>query len=304
LEYKFPPMKWLRFWIAILSIWLVFFFNIERIFFDLDFNIIRLDTYIFVAFVALATFLLPRLKILSFSFLLVCVASLFLIFWYQDPNWEQNVSRNFTHLNATVLLTIIQVNAIILTGLLARQITYGLSEFENVIANITFGHIGKRPGDFSEEQSVMYRELRRARRYGRPLAVIALKVDEETFNVPLPKIVEEVQQAMMKEYTLAGISRILDSNLQSFDTIALRDNCFIVLLPETADQISQIGQRLEKAIKDNMGIQVGVGAASFPNEAMTFESLVELAMVNAKQSEKNRIRTMMNHKQQAITQEA
>ena len=202
------------------------------------------------------------------------------------------------------MLTIIQVNAIILTGLLARQITYGLSEFENVIANITFGHIGKRPGNFSEEQSVMYRELRRARRYGRPLAVIALKVDEEIFKIPLPNIVEEVQQAMMKEYTLAGISRILDSNLQSFDTIALRDNCFIVLLPETADQISQIGQRLEKAIKDNMGIQVGVGTASFPNEAMTFESLVELAMVNAKQSEKNRIRTMMNHKQQAITQEA
>jgi GGDEF domain-containing protein len=237
--------------------------------------------------------------------LLASVASLFLVVWYRDPIWERNVSANFSHLNATALLTLIQVNAIVLTGLVARQITYSLSEFEDVIANITFGHIGKRPGNFSKEQSVMYREVKRARRYERPLAVMALSIDKQFFDTPTPKIVEDVQQAMMKEYTLASISRVLDDSLQSFDTIALRDNCFIVVLPETnLDQIPQIEQRLEMEIKDKTGIQVGIGAASFPKEAMTFESLIELAMANAKQTERTRIPTREPHKQQPITQEA
>jgi len=147
--------------------------------------------------------------------------------------------------------------------------------------------------------------VKRARRYERPLTVLALSIDKESFSVPTSRMVEEVQQAMMKEYTLAGISRVLDDNLQSFDTIALRDNCFIVVLPETTvDRVPQIGQRLEMEIKDKTGIQVDVGAASFPKEAMTFESLIELAMANAKRTEDTRFPTISPHKQQTITQEA
>ncbi|MEW5958567.1 MAG: hypothetical protein AB1801_12625 [Chloroflexota bacterium] len=284
-----------------MSIWLVFFFNIERILLDLDLNIIRSDTYIFVALVTLFAFLLPRLRNLSFALLLGSIASLFLVAWYQDPEWEQDVIRNLSHLNATTLLTIIQVNAIILTGLMARQITYGLSEFEEVIAGITFGHVGKRPSFFSEEQSVMYREMRRARRYERPLMVLAIKADQESLQVAVPRVVEDVQQAMMKEYTLAGISRILNDNLQSFDTIALHDDYFILVLPETStDQLPQISQRLEKAVKEKMGLQLEIGAASFPKEAITFESLIELAIANANQPQKP-IFPSRKPQQQAIT---
>ena len=296
-------MKRLRFWIAILSIWLMFFFNIERILFQADVNIIRSDTYIFVAAVTFVTLLLPKLRIWSFSAVLIFATSLFLFFWYQDPKWGKSVIPSFPHLNAIVLLTIIQVTAIILTGLLTRQITYSLSEFEEVIANITFGHIGKRPSPFSEEQSTMYREVKRARRYERPLAIMALKIGEEVMHDVLPQVVKSIQQAMMKEYTLAAIARILDDNLQGFDTIALRDDNFIVMLPETLDgQALHIAQRLEKAIKDKMDISVKIGIASFPREAMTFESLVELAMANADRREE--IGFLIEHKQHSLTQEA
>ena len=50
-------MRRLRLWIIITGVWLTFFFNIERIiFYQVDANIIRYDTYIFVAIVALITF--------------------------------------------------------------------------------------------------------------------------------------------------------------------------------------------------------------------------------------------------------
>ena len=222
--------------------------------------------------------------------------------WYQDPRWEQDVTVSFANLNSTALLTVIQIIAIILTGLLARQISYELTEFEDVIANITFGYIGKRPASFAEEQSEMYREVRRAARYGRPLAMIALKIDADTLQVPLPQIVENVQKAMMKEFTMAGIARILDDNMLGFDTIALRDNYFIVTMPETRIQdIQQTAQRLKNVIKSKMNIAVYIGTASFPDEAMTFESLVELAVVKANQQPVDQV--SLEHEQQAVAQE-
>ena len=294
-------MRRLRLWIIITGIWLTFFFNIERIiFYQVDANIIRSDTYIFVAVVALVVLLLPRLSNLAFSLLLVVVTSLFLVAWYYDPRWGQSVvSKNYTAPNAIALLTIIQINAIILTGLLTKQISYELNQFETVIANITFGHIGKRPISFAEEQSEMYREVRRAARYERPLAMIALKIDADTLQVPLPQIVEDVQKAMMKEFTMAGIARILDENLLGFDTIALRDNYFIVTMPETRIQdIPQTAQRLENIIHSRLNIPVKIGTASFPDEAITFESLVELAVVKADQQQIAQL--SLEHKQQTV----
>lgn len=289
-----------------LSFWLVFFFNIERILFQANINIIRSNTYIFVAAVALITLLLPRLRGVSFAFLLIISCALFLLDWYYDPSWEKNVSSSFEHLNATTLLTIIQVNAIILTGLLTRQITYKLSEFEDIISNIIFNHIGKPPSPFPDEQSTMYREIKRARRYERPLAVMAMKIDEESVQVALPQMVQEVQKAMMKEYTLAGLARLLNDNLQGFDIIALWNDYFIIVLPETtADAIPSISQRLEKTIKEKLSIPVHIGAATFPDKAMTFERLVELAKTNADQQAETPILSgpKLNTEQPVLTRE-
>ncbi len=296
-------MRRLRFWVIVTGIWLTFFFNIERIILDrFDANIIRSDTYIFVAVVALVPLLLPRLRNLSFSSLIIVTTALFLYIWYQNPRWGRSVAVNYPQANAISLLTIFQINAIILTGLLARQISYSLSEFEEVIARITFGHIGARPTPFAEEQSEMYREVRRAARYNRPLAMVAVKLDEASIQTPLPQMVKDVQKAMMKEFTLASIAKSLDESLLSFDTIALRDNYFIVTMPETSAQdISLIVQRLENAIKDKFGIVVQIGAASFPNEAVTFESLVELAINNADQRWESQYQPEPN--QAAVAQE-
>jgi hypothetical protein len=296
-------MRRLRFWIIVTGIWLTFFFNIERIIFEqFDANIIRSDTYIFVAIVALVPLLLPRLNSLSFSSILIIATAVFLYLWYQNPRWGQSVVLNYPQANAMSMLTILQINAILLTGLLSRQISYSTNEFEDVIAKITFGHIGARPAPFAEEQSDMYREVRRAARYGRPLAMVAIKIDEKSIQYPLPAIIKDVQNAMMKEFTLASIAKSLDENLLSFDIIALRDNYFIVTVPETAAQdISPLVQRLENAIEDKLGIAARIGAVSFPKDAVTFEHLVELAIENTDPHQHNP--SIPEHKRTIATEE-
>jgi GGDEF domain-containing protein len=271
-------MKSLRLWITLLILWLIFFFNIERINSPIN---IRSYTYIFVAVVVALTLVLPKLQRLPFLILLLTPIPIFLAFraFMERGHWYDNLLTGYA-----LPLTVTQVSAILLTGLLARQIHYGLREFENVIANITFGYIGKLPKPFSEGQGTIYREVRRARRFHRPLAIVALKVNEVDIHAILPKIVKEVQQGMMRQYVLAGVARILNDNMRDFDTIALRDNNFILVLPEiNGEEAEQIAQKLADAVKEKLKVKLQVGTANFPKEAMTFESLVELALENAQQ---------------------
>jgi hypothetical protein len=269
-------MNKLRLWTAVLIIWLIFFFNIERIGSPIN---IRSYTYVFVAVVAALTLLIPRIQQIPLVFLIVAPVPLFLALkaFMEKGDWHTNLLAGYA-----LPLTVTQASAIILTGMLARQINQGLGDLERIIANITFGHIGKLPRPFSEGQGVMYREVKRARRYQRPLAVIALTVDESTIQLLLPETIKKIQQALMKEYVLAGIARILDDNMFEFDTIALRDNSFVLVLPEVAaHDVSHIIQRIEKSIKEQLEVKVKLGAAALPDDAVTFESLVEMALENA-----------------------
>ena len=269
-------MKKLRFWTTIIIIWLIFFFNIERIGSPIN---IRSYTYIFVAVVAVVTLIIPRIQQLPLTLLILTPVPLFLVLkaFLEKGHWQANLLDGYS-----LPLTVTQASAIILTGLLARQINHGLWDFERAIASITFNHIGQLPKPFSEGQGVMYREVKRARRYQRPLAVIALTVDESSIKVLLPQVVEQVQRAMMKEFVLANIARLLDDNMFEFDTIALRGNSFVLVLPEVPGaDVSHIMQRLDKTIKEKLNVKLRMGTACLPDDAITFESLVETALANA-----------------------
>jgi hypothetical protein len=87
---------------------------------------------------------------------------------------------------------------------------------------------------------------------------------------------------MMREYMLAYLTRILDNSVNDFNTIARYNNHFIMLFPETPGQdIPEIVRNLEKTIRETLNIGLKAGYASFPDEAITFESLIELAVEKA-----------------------
>ena len=268
-------MKKLEFSIAILIVWLIFLFNVERLTNTVD---IRSYTYIFVAFVAAVTVIFPTLSRGAFTLMLVVLVPIYLglkVFFESGP-WSENLFEGFAFPT-----TVTQVGAIVLTGILARQISLRLVEFNKIINDITFGRIGTPPPQFSEEQGVMYREMNRARRFQRPLTILALKVDEEVVQDTLPKMVVEVQQAMMSEYAYAGMARILHENLLEYNTIVRRDDYFIILLPEiTVENAPNVAENIVEAVKAEMNVNLKVGTANFPDDAVTFESLIELAMQN------------------------
>ena len=282
-------MKQLRTRAIILGIWFVFVFNIERILravangglFSDEINLFQSYTYIFVALIFLVILALPKMKAPIFIVLMSSSVSLFMVLWYNLVQWDNYVVTDGNQVATLTTLAIVQVSAIVLTGLLTRQVNASIHEFEDVIASITYNHIGARPKPFFDTQGEMYRELKRARYYQRPLSVVAIEMDQADITANIPAVVDDVQQALMKEFVLAKIARLLDLKLDEFNSIALKDNNFVIVLPETdVETLPETISRLKRTLLEEMNISPSIGTATFPEGAVTFERLVEMAIAD------------------------
>jgi GGDEF domain-containing protein len=259
-------MKRMRFIVAALIIWLFLFYNIERLSEPINLSSVA---YTFVPLMAVLTILVPRLRKVPLGVLLVVPMPIFLVLkaWMGRRIW-----------GTAIPLTMTEICVIALTTILARWVSNGLNEFESAIAHITIGQVGKLPEPFSTGQGEMYREVRRARHHQRPLALMAVGVEEESIQVALDRMVQEVQQAMMKQYVLSGVARTLCEELGDYNIIAQRNHHFLALLPEvTPERFTDLIERLRKAVSEQVGVTLQIGTASFPDDAVTFESLVEKA---------------------------
>jgi hypothetical protein len=259
-------MNTLRFQFVIFVGWLVFFLNIERVSEPIN---IASFVYVITGLLALMTLGIAQLRNVSPLWPILVAIIIFI-----------GLKIVFRHaiLGSAIPITVTELGAITLTGVLARRLARSLQEFESTVANITIGRIGKESTPFSSGQAEMYREVKRAREHHRPLTMVAMKVKESSIQVATHQMVEEVQRTMMKRYVQAGIARILCEELQDYDIVAQQDDWFILLLPETPpEEHARLAARLHQVIAERLRVDIEIGTTTFPDEAVTFESLVDLA---------------------------
>jgi len=286
-------MKRMRLLVAALIAWLFFFYNLERLSKFIDITAV---TYTFVPAMVIVTVLIPSLRRIPAWVHVLAPIPVFLVVetLLKDELW-----------GAYLALTVTEVCAIVLTTLLARRVSMGISEFECAIDHITLGQPGKSPEPFSVGQGEIYRQVRRARDHQRPLALMALKVEEESIKVALDRMVQEAQKAMMKQYVISGVSKTLCDELEDYNIIAKRNDHFLVLLPEvTPDELPDLTKRLCKAISEQVGVTLQVGTASLPENALTFEGLVEKAIEKMDAEPKPSLQSQRMTAKQIALQEA
>jgi len=260
-------MKRMRFLVAILIIWLFLFYNIERLSDPIDISRVA---YVFVPLMAALTILIPRLRQVPLGVLLAVPVPIFMVF---------KVLVGLGVLGKDLPLTVTEICAIAVTTILARWVSNGVGEFERAVTNITIGQVSKPPESFSTGQAKMYQEIRRARHHQRPLALMAIGVEKESIQVALDRMVQQVQRAMMTQYVLSDVAKRLCDELEDYNIIAQRDSRFLVLLPEvTSEQSLDLANRLCQAISRQVGVTLNIGTASFPEDAVTFDGLVERAV--------------------------
>jgi len=263
----------------LLVAWLVFFYNIERVRWLVGAGQIQFVTryaYIFVALAALVTLALPILHRLPLWLVGTAGGVLFLVLksWFGYPLGGQALA-----------VTVTEISAILVTGLLTRQVIGAIGEFENSIVNFTIKRVGRQTKAFGVEQGEMYQEVRRARAFNRPLALMTMEPDRISFEVATERMVEEVQQATMKQYVLASLAKVLEDHLGPYNVIAQDDDRFLVLLPEASKaDMPRLVAQVRAQVQESMGLELRIGTATLP-EVETFDELVETAYAEMKQTQ-------------------
>lgn len=264
-------MRTMHYRVLLLAAWLVFFYNLERV--SKFVSSQRLDlltpyAYVFVALVVLVTLAIPTLHRLSLPLLVSVGVIAFLVVkaWFGYPLWGHALP-----------LTVTEVCAFLVTGLLTRQVIWAIREFETSIVNFTIKHVGRHPKTFAIEQGEMYQEVRRAREFNRPLTLMAIEPEANSFRVAREKMVKQVQQATIKQYVFAALAKTLEDQLSPYGIIAQNGDKFLVLIPEMrGEDLPRLATQLGELVQESLGLELRIGGASLP-EVETFDELVEAA---------------------------
>ena len=267
-------MRQLRYLTIALYGWFFLLYNIERL-------IAPINIASFVYGLAIA---ITALLLLSVQLCQIALPWLFVIIlpFYFGLKWLAGIESSGENL----ALTIAELSALTLTTVLARMISLQLEEWRKVITSLTIGDLHDEHQPFETGQAQIYREIRRARRHQRAAALLAVTAAETSGEsatkrlqeTPLYRFVEEVRSETLEKYVSARLAELLVAELGDLAIVTKRNNHFVTLLPETdRERVQEITRKLQIAAKEKLGLQLKIGMSTFPDEAVTFESMLENA---------------------------
>jgi len=160
----------------------------------------------------------------------------------------------------------------------AYQLALQLSHAESIMDALALSAFPNRAHDIEAENQRIKIELTRSRRYHRPLSLVVIESlgDDEKSTVA---VLKGVQHDLMSRFTSARIGQLIDDRIRQTD-LMLRDyrGRFVVLCPETDLASAELlAKRIIDAIKEKTDLNVLFGVSAFPDEALTFDDLLQKA---------------------------
>lgn len=271
-------MKHFRILLVISLIGLTLFYNIERLDFGEE-NVIDIDSAVYVlGFLAIiSTVALPVTRYLNVAWVMTLWSTIFVLaklwlLYFADG--RPLLGGIYTYLSITELALLLIM--VWLFFKLARAIY----DFELGVENITFSDHNGRIRQFDKARDEIRVEMFRSRHNHHPLSVIIVEPEAGHVEMALHRAVQEVQQAMMRSYLLNNMAQLVSKYLRRTDIVMEQrgEGRFLVLCPETTiEDAKLLVEYIQTITSQQMGISVACGSATFPNEAFTFEELVNLA---------------------------
>ncbi len=257
---------------------LTFFYNIERLDFGEE-NVIDIDSAVYViGFVAtVLTVALSIIRYFNVAILMALWAGVFIFIkmwlaYFADG--RPILGGIYTYLSITEL-------ALLLIAVwISYKLAIALYDFELAVEKITLTDHSGRIQQFDEASEDVQIEMFRSRHNHHPLSVIIIEPEAGTVEMAVHKAVQDVQQAMIRRYVINNMAQTVSKYLRRTDVVLEQrgQGRFMVLCPETTIQDTKLlMEYIQTIISEQMGISVACGAATFPNEAFTFEEMVNQA---------------------------
>lgn len=160
----------------------------------------------------------------------------------------------------------------------AHQLASQISHAESIMDALALSAFPNRARDIDSEHQRIKIELTRSRRYHRPLSVLVIQMESDGEKMTR-EMLRSVQHDLLSRFSSARIGQIIDDRIRQTDLV-MRDykGRFVILCPETdLPSTSLLGKRISLAIEERTNLRVLWGAAAFPEEALTFDDLLQKA---------------------------
>ena len=190
----------------------------------------------------------------------------------------QLINRNYSANRGELAVVALEFMMLEVGVWFAHQLASQISHAESIMDALALSAFPHRARDIDSESQRIKIELTRSRRYHRPLSVVMIESESDDEKL-IREAFKNIQHDLMSRFTSARVGQIIDDRVRQTDLV-LRDykGRFIVLCPETdLSNASLLAQRISQAIKERTSLRVLWGVAAFPDEALTFEDLLQKA---------------------------
>lgn len=190
----------------------------------------------------------------------------------------QVVNRNYSANKGQLSVVVLEFILLEVGVWFAYQLASQISHAESIMDALAMSAFPNRARDIEAENQRIKIELTRSRRYHRPLSVLMIQMESEDEKA-MREMLKSVQHDLLTRFSSARVGQIIDDRIRQTDLV-LRDykGRFVVLCPETdLASASLLAGRICQAIEERISLRVLWGAAAFPEEALTFDDLLQKA---------------------------
>ncbi|HEX5944290.1 MAG TPA: diguanylate cyclase [Anaerolineales bacterium] len=190
----------------------------------------------------------------------------------------QLINRNYSANKGELAVIALEFMMLEVGVWFAHQLASQISHAESIMDALALSAFPNRARDVESESQRIKIELTRSRRYHRPLSVVMIESESDDEKL-IREAFRNIQHDLMSRFTSARVGQIIDDRVRQTDLV-LRDykGRFVVLCPETDfSNASLLAKRISQAIKERTSLRVLWGVAAFPEEALTFEDLLQKA---------------------------
>jgi GGDEF domain-containing protein len=162
---------------------------------------------------------------------------------------------------------------------LAHQLALQIGHAESIMDALALSAFPNRAHNIEEEGKRIKIELTRSRRYHRPLSLVVIEAESEDQKLTR-EMLRSIQHDLLNRFTSARVGQIIDDRIRQTDLV-MRDHKgrFVILCPETdLDNTILLAKRITQAVKERTSLHVLWGVAAFPEEALTFDDLLQKAI--------------------------
>jgi GGDEF domain-containing protein len=190
----------------------------------------------------------------------------------------QVVNRNYSANKGQLSVVVLEFILLEVGVWIAYQLASQISHAESIMDALALSAFPNRARDIDAENQRIKTELTRSRRYHRPLSLLMIQMETEDEKI-MREMLKSVQHDLLSRFSSARVGQIIDDRIRQTDLV-LRDykGRFVVLCPETdLASASLLAGRICQAIEERTSLRVLWGAAAFPEEALTFDDLLQKA---------------------------